>query len=794
MRLQGARRRDDAGKNNLKSADDDAVCLHWVKGLCRFGDECAHKHVLPPSVDQRFIDLVHELRTAEAKVSGLRAARAPSDAIATAAARLRELQPQLRALQQQATPGKEGRSSRGRRRSGNVGRAAALQRFLFETYGRELLSSGCGLLDVAGGNCDFAWNALNWHGLPVTVVDPRPSLLPRRFARAWAHRMRDGKEEEAGKGKEEEEEEEEEEKVEEESAVAEVGTEEAGAEAEAAVVEGPASGGMNHPRSSALPSSRRIPKVPNFWPVYWRDELWRPVLDAAALTPQQLEEKVEAALHSVPASAASARRSRKADSKGRWRPDDHGNETTRPAAADGASEAGEERSEEEERSDDESEAMSADGACSAAGILPAALQCPPTVPAALEACRILRECSVAVGMHPDSATESIVDYALAMGKPFAVVPCCVCAVDFPLRVDARRRPVHSHAAFVAYLQAKDPQRIRVATLPFGGKNLVVYSLPSNPSQPHTVGVCTPCEGDEPPPSLPPSPPPRSPPPSPSGEEQPTDVCLPKRSSLPDVTDAAAPPTDVPLAGLLADLSLSHLVVGAGAPLARATLAGLSEQLAAGRPKLLAALKSQGVSKLVERQSLATALGKLTRGEAVELVASSTAAPGQKAGGPKLGPLLDVSLGKDASLNVNVHAASVGAELESLPALGASGALLPGEAESAVRPAARVRLICLYGAADNAAAFGVWARQAPGWLEVRAVELPGHGARELEGVWPMGIRVAEQPGGGEADAAAIAKAVSAERVVAISSLTDLIAPLCTDGVRYAIYGFSSGASA
>ena len=30
-----------------------------------------------------------------------------------------------------------------------------------------------------------------------------------------------------------------------------------------------------------------------------------------------------------------------------------------------------------------------------------------------------------VGLHPDEATEAIVDCALAHGKPFAVVPCCV---------------------------------------------------------------------------------------------------------------------------------------------------------------------------------------------------------------------------------------------------------------------------------------------------------------------------------------------------------------------------------
>jgi hypothetical protein len=42
-----------------------------------------------------------------------------------------------------------------------------------------------------------------------------------------------------------------------------------------------------------------------------------------------------------------------------------------------------------------------------------------------------------VGMHPDQATDAVVDAALALGCPFAVVPCCV----FPaLFAETRRTP------------------------------------------------------------------------------------------------------------------------------------------------------------------------------------------------------------------------------------------------------------------------------------------------------------------------------------------------------------------
>jgi hypothetical protein len=43
---------------------------------------------------------------------------------------------------------------------------------------------------------------------------------------------------------------------------------------------------------------------------------------------------------------------------------------------------------------------------------------------------LLQSCSLAVGMHPDQATEPIIDAALQSGKPFAVVPCCVFTRQF----------------------------------------------------------------------------------------------------------------------------------------------------------------------------------------------------------------------------------------------------------------------------------------------------------------------------------------------------------------------------
>ena len=114
----------------------------------------------------------------------------------------------------------------------------------------------------------------------------------------------------------------------------------------------------------------------------------------------------------------------------------------------------------------------------------------------------LSHCDALVGLHPDEATEEIVDTALEHSIPFAVVPCCV----FPQLFPERRLPpkvsgrpgvrVRKHGAFVEYIRQKD-WRIRSDTLPFGGRNLVLYmtredyTRPSNrPPPPAAYEPCT----------------------------------------------------------------------------------------------------------------------------------------------------------------------------------------------------------------------------------------------------------------------------------------------------------------
>jgi hypothetical protein len=87
--------------------------------------------------------------------------------------------------------------------------------------------------------------------------------------------------------------------------------------------------------------------------------------------------------------------------------------------------------------------------------------------------RVMSECSVVIGLHPDSATEAIVDYALARDKPFAVVPCCVFCKLFPGRRAPDGQAVRSYAQFLDYLQAKSPS-IQRKELDFVGRNVVLW--------------------------------------------------------------------------------------------------------------------------------------------------------------------------------------------------------------------------------------------------------------------------------------------------------------------------------
>ena len=126
----------------------------------------------------------------------------------------------------------------------------------------------------------------------------------------------------------------------------------------------------------------------------------------------------------------------------------------------------------------------------------------------------------------------------------------------------------------------------------------------------------------------------------------------------------------------------------------------------------------------------------------------------------------------------------------LPPLNTAQPSMPGEDQGVKRrcfvprPEARVPLFLVYGIADVAMSLEPWIRAAAGlgWLEIRLVDLPGHGFRASEDL-PACSR------GGEA--ALDESAIAAQRAQLIATLTDEIAT-AAGGAPYALYGFSFGA--
>ena len=100
-----------------------------------------------------------------------------------------------------------------------------------------------------------------------------------------------------------------------------------------------------------------------------------------------------------------------------------------------------------------------------------------TIQAVIDGPRAKRDlvdnCLAMVGLHPDEATEAIVDAGLKMRRPFAVIPCCVLPQLFPARRLNIGTKVKKYGAFLDYLQQKDP-RIRKHVLDLPGRNIVLY--------------------------------------------------------------------------------------------------------------------------------------------------------------------------------------------------------------------------------------------------------------------------------------------------------------------------------
>jgi len=79
-----------------------------------------------------------------------------------------------------------------------------------------------------------------------------------------------------------------------------------------------------------------------------------------------------------------------------------------------------------------------------------------------------------VGLHPDEATETLVDTALKFGIPFSVIPCCVFSSENPHRRLANGDNPTSYEDFCSYLKEKS-ENIEEDRLSFIGKNKVLFT-------------------------------------------------------------------------------------------------------------------------------------------------------------------------------------------------------------------------------------------------------------------------------------------------------------------------------
>merc|ERR1712062_318478 len=91
---------------------------------------------------------------------------------------------------------------------------------------------------------------------------------------------------------------------------------------------------------------------------------------------------------------------------------------------------------------------------------------------------LMRHCNVVIGMHPDYATEFIVDFALKRNIPFAIMPCCVFNKSFPnRRLKSSGKLVKQYDDFCTYLTEKHEGIKRESLTFMHGQNTVIYWLP-----------------------------------------------------------------------------------------------------------------------------------------------------------------------------------------------------------------------------------------------------------------------------------------------------------------------------
>jgi hypothetical protein len=294
----------------------------------------------------------------------------------------------------------EGRTSVAKRWGGasnkeKRNRAAVFVRWLLDTYSLPWLCSGSGVLDVAGGSGQVAWNLTCIRRCPSTIIDPRPALVNAKQRAFLARSAADAAKLRGALFR---------------PVIAVVPS----SKVSAGSCEDSLASAL---RSSALRSTSTA--VPDLVP---HDTKTHPDTPQHNACPQNssegycnFEDVCQRLSHALPPIAKSFAQAAHAAGVPYI-----GQASTQ--IIEGVKQGGEEGARRE-------------------GLerrlpLPRQLEVlfEDTFPKASHTRELWASCSMVVGMHPDEATEPIVDACLKSGKAFAVVPCCV----FP-EMNAHRR-------------------------------------------------------------------------------------------------------------------------------------------------------------------------------------------------------------------------------------------------------------------------------------------------------------------------------------------------------------------
>ena len=89
---------------------------------------------------------------------------------------------------------------------------------------------------------------------------------------------------------------------------------------------------------------------------------------------------------------------------------------------------------------------------------------------------LLRDCVAVVGMHPDEATDAIIQLAMRYDKPWMICPCCVFPRTFK-RILPDGQAVKTYDELCKYIR-NISTNVQEATLDFEGRNKVFYWLPA----------------------------------------------------------------------------------------------------------------------------------------------------------------------------------------------------------------------------------------------------------------------------------------------------------------------------